>query len=152
MNIATFGRNSFIQGVKGLEERIIEAESEDDMHTEGKIQLGSTGIKDVIILGPSPSKKYIANVVIEQISGGTIAEIMEAERKDNAKELVRRWNAFEEDGLVTELLDALESADLSLIECAKYLMSTGPVPDSEAIALTMIQVKAAINSAEEKVG
>ena len=84
--------------------------SEDMSHTQGKIQLGSTGIKDVIILGPSPSKKYIANVVIEQISGGAIAEVMESEREGNAKHIVHCWNAFEEDGFVTKLLEACKYA------------------------------------------
>lgn len=48
-----------------------------------------------------------------------------------------------------KLVEALESADLSLVECAKYLMGTGLVPDSEAMAFTMIQVKQALKEAKE---
>lgn len=48
-----------------------------------------------------------------------------------------------------KLVEALESADLSLVECAKYLMGTGLVPDSEAMAFTMIQVKQALKEAGE---
>ena len=111
----------------------------DMSHTQGKIQLGSTGIKDVIILGPSPSKKYIANVVIEQISGGAIAEVMESEREGNAKHIVHCWNAFEEDGLVTKLLNACKRGQTRLLEMGQ-----------KESHRTLKILKAAIDSAESQ--
>lgn len=47
-----------------------------------------------------------------------------------------------------ELLDALEAADLALNICAKYLLNTGPIPEPEGTALTIIQIKQAIANAE----
>ncbi|KKM85889.1 hypothetical protein LCGC14_1284560 [marine sediment metagenome] len=47
-----------------------------------------------------------------------------------------------------DLLDALEAADLSLHECTKYLLGTGPIPVPEAVALTIIQIKEAILQAD----
>ena len=115
------------------------------MHTKGKLEIITR--KD-----DSYDSKFYEYHIISYPYGKEAGpqRITEVSSKFDAEEIVHRWNAFEEDGLVTELLEALESADLSLIECAKYLMGTGPVPDSEAIALTMIQVKAAIKQAESQ--
>ncbi len=46
-----------------------------------------------------------------------------------------------------ELLEALEAAELSLNECTRHLLGTGPIPDPEAVALTIIQIKEAIAKA-----
>ena len=50
----------------------------------------------------------------------------------------------------TILIEALEAADLSLNECAKHLLGTGPIPDPEALSLTITQVKQVLANAESK--
>ncbi|MCJ7483921.1 MAG: hypothetical protein MUO31_13260 [Thermodesulfovibrionales bacterium] len=47
------------------------------------------------------------------------------------------------------LVEALEAADLSLEECAKHLLGRGPLPEPEAIAITMIQINQALAEAEK---
>lgn len=48
-----------------------------------------------------------------------------------------------------ELVDACEAADLALNECAKHLLGTGPIPEPEALALTITELKAALAKAKK---
>ena len=48
------------------------------------------------------------------------------------------------------LLEALQAAKLSLLECAMHLMGRGPIPEPEAMGLTIGQVDKAIADAESE--
>ena len=83
--------------------------------TEGKLEENQTCINCIDLL----SKE----------DGNIVAQIMECDEDElsvtqraNAKELVRRWNAFEKDGLVDKLLVACKEAQKAiflLYECNK---------------------------------
>ncbi len=53
--------------------------------------------------------------------------------KDHAKELVRRWNAFEDGGLVDELRKALETAEVELEQ--RYKAQEGSSIDKLALKI-----------------
>ena len=75
--------------------------------TKGELEIGNTTYHNIIIVG-GKNREYICSVRIQQTGGGAIAAAMEPKRIANAKEIVRRWNAFEKDGLVDELREALK--------------------------------------------
>lgn len=74
-------------------------------HTKGKLDLGNTTSDNIILVG-GKKREYICSIRVQQTGGGAIAEAMKPKRIANAKELVRRWNAFEEGGIIEELRKA----------------------------------------------
>ena len=59
--------------------------------------------------------------LLSKEDGSQVAQVMDEEgddltdtQKANAKELIRRWNAFEENGLVTDLLAVCEAIKLRI--------------------------------------
>lgn len=103
---------------------------------KGEIKVGRHGLDDFIIMEGCEAV---------QAPGNSWKEC-----RTNAEHLVKCWNAFEEGGLVTDLLDACEAANLTLRACTKHLLGTGPIPEPEATALTIIQIKEAIAKAEKE--
>ena len=59
----------------------------------------------------------VNNIIEDKKAGQSIATCWgnQRKRKALAKELVRRWNAFEKDGLVDELLDACKECRATFI-------------------------------------
>ena len=66
-------------------------------HTKGKIEVSSSNPNYTYVL-----KDGKANGLFAECDAGNYARSKE-EGEANAKELVRRWNAFEEGGIVEEL-------------------------------------------------
>ena len=62
-------------------------------------------------IGNGDTQKHIAIVVHDILSSVNVA-------KANAKELVRRWNALEKDGLVDELREACEDSLVDISEAS----------------------------------
>ncbi len=73
-----------------------------------------------------------------KITKKLIKSIKQSARNSNDDELLALCNSH------NILHDALEAADLSLNECVKHLLGTGPIPDPDAIAFTVIEVKQAL--------
>ena len=112
-------------------------------HTKGKLEVKKISDKVCRIFANVPkSKEAIAHT--EWI--GNVWD------EANAKEMTRRWNAFEEDGLVTELLEALKAA----LRIKKLWLpgsnNVEPEHKSEVLALNAMSMafEAAIDSAESQ--
>ncbi len=71
-------------------------------HTKGKLRLST--MHDIYIVGP----KGRTVAICDYSSIGPAGEV--------AKEFVRRWNAFEEDGMVGKLVDACKRGRQRLLE------------------------------------
>ncbi len=117
-------------------------EREDDMsHTQGKLEvfIGKYNAHNLCRKGDKSHKDILMDVISEKAFA-------------NLDEIVRRWNAFEEDGLVTKLLEACKTIETRLLnhgewdEGCFYYAGTSASALEEPLGL----LKAAINSAESQ--
>lgn len=112
-------------------------------HTKGKIEVSSSNSESIYVL-----KDGRADGLFATCDAGDYARSQE-EGFANAKELVRRWNAFEEDGLVNDLLAKIESvlkAEFPLLLGLAKLQSKAEV---EMVEERIEEMKAAIAKAKQ---
>ena len=83
-------------------------------HTKRKLEVSGNGFENKVIITDSGCM-----IACTGDSGDWNFLLTEEQAEANAKELVRRWNAFEKDGLVDELRAA---ADEGLAECERVKM------------------------------
>ena len=113
-------------------------------HTKRKLEV--SGKLPYIFATTAPSYRLSGAVIVSygaETGGQDWPAITNEEREANAKELVRRWNAFEKDGVVDELRTACEETQKLFAFIAENYKSAPHFPAAERLVEAAIaKVKA----------
>ncbi len=112
-------------------------------HTEGKLYVSEHDDNQGVVIRTDKDQQIVANCEIDFVRIGEKSAYAILANANRFAECWNGWDKLQEQR--DALLEALESAELSLNECTKHLLGTGQIPDPEVVALIIIQIKQAIN-------